>query len=240
MDLMKNAFRTMLRKSGLAVHKLKSPPYGVCAMADIHRYSPQPIRMFFDVGANIGQTTQEVLEWFPEATVFAFEPIAPTYRKLRERFASVTRVQCYEVALGASNGETTVYLKGDSQQNSLNPHLNAPTENAQKVIIESLDYFAQQHAIDFIDVLKMDTENFEIPILKGGDSLLKNQKVGFVYAEIGLSASDHLHTPLQELSEMLGDYGFELMGIYERLYHHLKPRVRSWANALFIHRSMLD
>ncbi len=49
----------------------------------------------------------------------------------------------------------------------------------------TLDRFAAVHKLDRIDLLKTDTENFDLEVIKGGQELLGDGKISFIYSEVG-------------------------------------------------------
>ena len=57
-----------------------------------------PITVFFDVGANIGQTTLCALKNFPNATIYAFEPHEVTFAALSSN-VTAPRVHAFNLAL---------------------------------------------------------------------------------------------------------------------------------------------
>jgi hypothetical protein len=62
-----------------SAHRAKD---GISPFIDIRRLSRRlgyPIQILFDVGANIGQTAQKVLDAFPSVSVVCFEPHPATF-----------------------------------------------------------------------------------------------------------------------------------------------------------------
>ena len=79
----KRAIRGLLEANGYYLRHRGAMPYGIDYMWDIKRLSAAKdlaIRTFFDVGANIGQTSELALTEFPTAKVTAFEPHPKTSR----------------------------------------------------------------------------------------------------------------------------------------------------------------
>lgn len=210
------------------------------AVADIIRYSPNPLDTLVDVGANVGQTVMEFCDAAPKLRVYAYEPISRTYDDLVRNTANLRNVACFKKALGASTGYGRIYLKADCQQNSLNPILNTRTSSSERVEIDTLDSICRKQNIDHIDVLKTDTENYDLDVMAGGLRMLSEGRVSFVLCEVGFSPHDELHTNFCELVNLLYGHDFEFLSVYDRLYHHVKPRVRSWCNALFCQRILLS
>src|SRR5262249_51705216 len=90
-------------------------PRGTAFYSDIKLSLPnfQP-KVVFDVGANIGQNTAEYLKAFPEAAIYAFEPVAATFGKLKERFKQKPRVQTEQLALSNRAGEAKMHVAESS------------------------------------------------------------------------------------------------------------------------------
>ncbi len=237
--MIKNILREVLRQCGYEFHRRGMPPYGVSPWADAARYRQKRMTMLVDVGANIGQTSLEFYEYFPAAAIHAFEPVQATYRKLKENTSHVRGIQTHQLAVGATAGIATIYLQDNHQTNSLHPALNTKTQTCEEIKVTTLDEFADQHGIQHIDILKTDTENFDLDVIEGSSRLLREHRVSFILSEVGISASDTAHTNLFQLTELMLEKDFELMGIYDRLYHYKFPRVRGWCNALFISRELI-
>jgi FkbM family methyltransferase len=236
---LKNLLRGVLLRCGYQIHRTKHPSYGVSPLADAARYRQKPMTTLVDVGANIGQTSLEFHEYFPAATIHAFEPVQATHLKLKENTRHIRGIQTHQLAVGATAGIATIYLQDNDQTNSLHPALNKKTASSETVRVTTLDEFADQHGMQHIDILKTDTENFDLDVIEGSSRLLRERRVSFVQSEVGISASDTAHTNLFQLAELMLEKDFELMGIYDRLYHYKFPRVRGWCNALFISRDLI-
>ncbi|MBK8024282.1 MAG: FkbM family methyltransferase [Chloroflexi bacterium] len=75
----------------------------------------------FDVGANIGKWSTQVLNINPNLHIHAFEPTPRTFVKLQNNLVGkpVALNQC---AVGARQGEATLHLTDHSQTNTLGWH----------------------------------------------------------------------------------------------------------------------
>jgi hypothetical protein len=58
----------------------------------------------FDVGANIGQSTECLLAKMPQAVIHAFEPGLLAFKTLTEKWGGDERVSRLQMALGAKDG----------------------------------------------------------------------------------------------------------------------------------------
>jgi FkbM family methyltransferase len=196
---------------------------------------------FFDIGANIGQTSFKIVHYFPNAEVYAFEPIKNTYDQLVKNTLALKNIKTYQKAIGSEAGEFTIYHRTNSEWNSLVKELNssARDENAssEKVIVTTVDKFISENNIKKIDILKSDTEGFEIQVLKGAEKALKSQLIDIIYIEVGFLKGDLQHTNWNEVTNYLEDYGYYFCGLFELSYGiNLRP---CYGNALFMSDSRL-
>lgn len=195
----------------------------------------------FDVGANVGQSAAGYLEAFPGATIHCFEPVAATFEELRERFAGVQRVICARCALGATSRAATIAVGGGSTQSSLvaeSPHVGELREPVQ---VRTLDDVCQERTIAHIDLLKIDTEGFDLEVLRGAHRMLEDQAISLVEVEAGMNPENPVHVPFEKLKAHLEAAGYRLFGIYEQKeeWPTLEPHLRR-TNLLFISRPTID
>jgi FkbM family methyltransferase len=186
-------------------------PYGVDAIQDIRRLSAEmniPIRTIFDVGANVGQTSQRALRAFPNAMVFAFEPSPQTFAVLSR--LSHPNFCPHNIAFSDHNAATTLFCNGTTRDSLVFADADAP---GIIVNCRTLDAFCKDKHIKAIDVLKTDTEGNDLAVLRGASQLLHHTR--FVCAEFFyLQPSNLVGTTLNEIVELLDPYGFQFVATY--------------------------
>jgi FkbM family methyltransferase len=209
MSFFRRIMRSALESQGYYLRHRAVLPYGVDYMRDIARLSAQPIRTFIDVGAHIGQTSIEALRIFPEARVIAFEPEPNSFSELRSRISS-PRFQAYNCALDAEDRMAQLTLNG------FRSSLILGDKDAPKMVVKcrTLDTFCREQAITQIDVLKIDSEGNEIPILNGARTALSFTT--FVFCEF-FSLTTSQGTSLFELNELLTRSGFQFVTSYTEI-----------------------
>jgi FkbM family methyltransferase len=125
---------------------------------------------FVDIGAHLGWYTCLVAKLNPQATVYAFEPNSMVVPLLNENIVlnNLTNVHVCQVAVGDRNGFAWI------PANDYRPGLEIidhSKENTLRVNVVSLDqWFGEDKAIP--DLIKIDAEGSEWPILAGGRVLL--------------------------------------------------------------------
>lgn len=201
------------------------------------------IDTIFDVGANIGQTATAFQPSFPGVAIHSFEPFADTFRILVQNTAHLPEVRCVQIALG--DQDTVMSAVGRSGEDS---DVNSLLEDSQRdlaqtgdlppeeIVIRRGDTYCAEKGIEKIDILKIDTEGFEVRVLDGFGKLLDGS-VRAVLSEFCLLENKARQTPLLDLLERLRPRGFELVSVYE--LRHEADGAFHYGNALFVHKNHL-
>lgn len=142
-----------------------------------------------DVGANIGNYSKAVLAGAPTATVIAFEPHPKTFKRLSESMGS-SKFTAVNAAVGDQNGKLSLYdySAGDgSEHASLFKDVIEGIHNSKaiehQVQVVRLGDFLVRNNIDFVDLLKVDTEGNELAVLMGVAEFLQKNKIGVIHFE---------------------------------------------------------
>ena len=242
---MKNLIKKLIKRAGYVVMtemRLKTIEEGkFIPTLDFHYLIKKVIDKedaicFFDVGANIGQTSKKINQYFPNASIYAFEPIKKTFDQLVANTQTITNARVYHTAMGAEMGELVIYKRPDSEWNSLVKELNELAKNegavAEIVKVNTVDLFLKEQQLKKIDILKSDTEGFEIHVLEGAKQALQDQLIDMLYIEIGFVKGDQQHTHWMDVVNYLEQYGYSFCGLFELSYgFDLKPY---YGNALFM------
>src|SRR4051794_884855 len=169
--------------------------------------------VIFDVGANIGQSTTEFVEVYPEARVFAFEPIAASFAELLEASRDLPNVVCNQLAIGPRPSSGVMKSVGTSTGNKIITG-RPPGPDQEDVQIVRGDDFCAAHDIEHIDFLKVDTEGFDLDVLCGFQKMLATEDIDVLQVEAGVYAGSPRHVPLRRFTGYLEPMGYHLFGIY--------------------------
>ena len=226
--------------SGVWFRKTKYMRPGADMFLDLSR-NTKDLKVIFDVGGNIGQTVGLFKQAYPKSVIYSFEPVAETFKELERNTLTFTNVHCKNIALGSERAEIEIILNDNptSGTNTLNPdRMNKRPDAKREVIqVETLDSFAESENLKHINMLKIDTEGWELNVLKGANNFIKNGAIDFLLCEVGFSPENKLNTYFPELNEYLIQYGYSVFALYD--YGH--KRIKSgdhYANALFINRNL--
>jgi len=237
--------RRILERAGWIVYRRSRAPYGLSLLADIGRMAEAwdwDIDVVFDVGANTGQFAREAHGALPESVVYSFEPYPPTYEALLDEGLGKWSMP-ENVALGEASGEVTMYVYGGSQStstiNSLVPDAPYPTRfglapEEATVGCTSIDSYCSSRGIDRIDLLKVDTEGFDLSVLRGADRMLRDGRVRFIYVEFNdlVEKSGVSRGALLPIATYLAQFGYDCMATYTDFIVMEKPFFKV-SNALF-------
>lgn len=154
------------------------------------RLISKPTPVLVDVGANVGEFSTLLRAHFPAAAIYAFEPVADTFAQLRDRLAGLD-VHCLNVGLGSKEESVPIYRSARGELNSLAslyPVVAQSVHQFQDTVVETirirtLDSVASEQKLDFVDLLKVDTEGHEYEVLQGARDLIRAQRVGVVLFE---------------------------------------------------------
>jgi FkbM family methyltransferase len=226
--------KSLFQQFGYTCCATGSLPTGTNPFLDLRRLSMEPKSTIFDVGAHVGQTAATFCSIYPSARVYCFEPSPETFKTLVQNCAS-KNVSAVNMAVGSYVGTTHMYAVKDSLLNSLVSQLNSPRPDSYQVTVEvtTLDQFCEEHDVRHIDLLKSDTEGYELEVLKGATRLLTERKIDAIYVECAIARCDR-HVSALDLHEFLKAYGFRLYGLYEQAHYFEPNDGHLWCNALFV------
>ena len=138
-----------------------------------------------DIGAHVGFWLKDMCNHFNY--VYAFEPIEEV-RQCLSRNVTAMNYKTYSFGLGAKNDVINVNYNPTETGNT-----HASKDGNQTITIRKLD----DMNLPKIDYIKVDTEGFEIEVLKGGENMIKEYKP-FIHVEVkerilqkqGISSND--------------------------------------------------
>ncbi len=228
-------------KLGYYIYNIDALPVGTNLRYDLlYKIQLNP-KVIFDVGANIGQTVEFYRQIYPEAHIYSFEPVPSTFAELHRNVSHYKKVTCFNIAFGEKEEDLEIQIVANenSVTNSINPlfqkNLNCSDvkHDSAQIKVKRLDDFVRDNKINHIDLLKIDTENFEIPVLKGANETLESRKVSAIICEAGFLKSNSRNSYFAEVNEILESKGFALFGIYEMGHLGFKNGVH-YGNLLYI------
>lgn len=215
-----------------AIHD--SSGLGRDAMWDMQTLAETERPTIFDVGANIGQSIDEFRHRFRRPIIHSFEPGPATFRQLQTHAAGLPDVFLNNVAMG-SRPESRTFIQNTHSDMSSFLELGSGGWGSQTgrvdVPVRTIDDYCAEHGIQAIDILKTDTQGFDLEVIKGASGMMARRKVHLVYLEIILSRMYEGLPPLDEIYRTLTDQGFAIVAFYS---FYFRDRRASFTDALFV------
>lgn len=171
----------------------------------------------FDVGANAGDWTAEVLNQGHDVEIHLFEPIPHVYKKLIQNLDK--KVISNNLAVGqkeevktfyyyeANPLLSTFYRRVDVEKQGW---LNPPKELS--VLTTTIDNYCQRHGIKRINFIKIDVGGGELDVLYGAKYFLETGRVDYLQFEYGGTYLDS-KTTLKEAFEYLQKFRYSIFKI---------------------------
>jgi FkbM family methyltransferase len=159
-------------------------------------------RTAIDVGGHCGTWSWNLAHWFD--TVEAFEPV-PEHRECWEKNMQATPkghvAHLWPCALGDKPGTVSIVTEKGSSGNSM-----VDVKGKGSVEMRTLDSF------DFKDVnlIKIDTEGFEVFVLRGAEQTVKAWKPVIVVEQKRDHSSLHFGVPALSAVKLLQGWGYKV------------------------------
>tara|TARA_Y100000389_G_C17436592_1_gene505931 strand:+ start:1088 stop:1852 length:765 start_codon:yes stop_codon:yes gene_type:complete len=175
--------------------------------------------IIFDVGANTGQSIKRFNNEFNLKEIHCFEPNVLAFEKLKK--IKSKNIFLNNLALGDKEKIQTFnnYPKTSSSsfyridKKSSIYEMNKGFYSSNVKII-TLDKYIEDSKIDKINILKIDTQGFEVSVLKGAINAVKDKRIDFIETEINLGFQYEIKTSFKEVENQLFD-NYVLLSIDE-------------------------
>jgi len=167
-----------------------------------------PVYGIIDVGANIGDTAALIRSANVNQTIYAIEG-EPTYFKLLQKNAVLFKdLTIYETFLGENTGAVTIATEVTDGTARLN------TESKREITIKKLDDLAVEAGFKNVKLLKVDTDGYDLKILRGAFSFIAENKpvIFFEYDAVYLEEQAEHGT---DIFEQLRTRGYNKLIYYD-------------------------
>jgi FkbM family methyltransferase len=149
------------------------------------RHTSKNVKTIFEVGARDGLDSIALSEYYEQSTVYTFECNPNTIETCINNLKNNPRINFYSFGLGDKKTKETFfpYMLNNSGASSFFKRIdfNDTQTSISEVEIDTISNFCKNNNIDSIDILCMDTQGFELNILKGAGDLI--HKIKFIIIE---------------------------------------------------------
>jgi FkbM family methyltransferase len=173
-----------------------------------------------DVGANIGQFYFELKVAGFDGHVISFEPLPDAHQQLMSISSKEPNWRIYDrIALGSTEEFTKINVANNSASSSIRPQTELMKQNApyaNKVSQVDITVTTLDKVMNSIPLsncaLKIDTQGYELEVLKGSSKLL--ERVKLVSLELSLVELYEGQAKYYHIDEYLRSHGFKLIDLY--------------------------
>ena len=188
------------------------------------------------IGANEGQELPEMIKQFPDSKIYCFEPQEKPFRILKNKFREYENILFYNFALGEVNKNVEMYVNNNNQ--NMSSSILEPKEHTvhhPDVTFSGLEEIDQKRFSDLgildANYLNLDTQGYELQILKGFDNL---DDINFIKTEINRKEIYKSNTLVKDLDNYLKTYGFIRV---ETIWFR---KTIPWGEAFYIKKSKIS
>jgi len=133
----------------------------------------------FDIGANYGWYSLNIAKKYPNARIYAFEPIPYSFGVLSRNIElnNFKNIRVFNIGIGKENTVSVFNFNKDASGATSMVNL-LDRENVEKIkcALRTLDSFVQEERVGGIDFIKCDIEGAEFFALQGGKGVLERHK----------------------------------------------------------------
>jgi FkbM family methyltransferase len=171
--------------------------------------------VFIDVGANVGYLSAVALGLVGRTgQVHSFEPVPEYFSRLEKLGRENPGYQFFANRVALSQIESRATIAVASQNigwNTMVPGFMPKADEAESVEVgtERLDVFIRRHCIRQISLIKIDTEGFELPVLRGLENYLEQGERPPIICEVAPHAYPLLNSTLADLRSYMLRFGYQ-------------------------------
>ncbi len=170
------------------------------------------VHTIVDVGANVGFFSMMVRDLFPKSNIYSIEPVPQIFECLKK---NLNDEQSKVFNLAISNASAKVKMSFRKNESAFshvirNSEIDKSSESEiMDVEAVTLDVFCLRNGINNIDILKIDTETFELEVLEGAKETLT--KTRLLHIEISIKDNDRY--TFSQINSLLfsAKYNFQLV-----------------------------
>jgi len=178
----------------------------------------KPGDVVFDIGANIGAHTLGIAQSVGSSgKVYAFEPADFAFAKLKRNLALNPELDArtlpQQILLAANlteRSEPRIYASWPLESDAnVHPRLRSRLVSAERAVVETLDNFILREGITRLDLIKMDVDGHELPVLQGAGETLRRFQPTLVM-EMSPYIHAEFHHSFAQFVEILKQAGYSL------------------------------
>jgi FkbM family methyltransferase len=187
-----------------------------------------------DIGAHTGAWSRTISELFPEATVYAFEPLADSCAAYEQAMSGHRAFRAFNVALGDRNGPVQLHRSSFRPLSSVLPMATdewsgllrgASSSEVVEVAMRKLDDLVDEEQLFFpgAALAKIDVQGYEDRVIDGAQKTLL--KMDYLIVETSFEELYAGQVLFDDIASTLRSLGFRYCGAIDQLSSTADGRV---------------
>lgn len=174
--------------------------------------------VILDVGANTGIMTLFFAKKVPQGTVHSFEPTDYAFNKMQNNLRlnpkyqnSITTTQAFVSSANEQDHGLSAYsswpLKSEGAKHDIH---GGVVKSAQDVPSITLDQYCEDHKLDRVNLIKIDTDGHEYEVLNGMEQVLSDCRPQVIF-EIGIYVMQERGLSFGHYSSFFERFDYQLL-----------------------------
>jgi FkbM family methyltransferase len=232
--------QTLAASCGYQIVRSPAHRHGRNPFCDMRRFlSADDSVTVFDIGANIGQSVQAFRRYLPNSRIHSFEPSPQNFRQLQQAVSGHDGITAWNYALGSQSGKVVLLENSRPTMSSLLQLGEAGWGQVEKhtdVAIRTIDDVCSEQGVAHIDILKSDTQGYDLEVFKGAERMISENRVGIIFCELIFADIYQGMPPFDAVYRHLVDRGFALVCFYDMHFNDLGHAL--YCDGLFVNRTL--
>jgi FkbM family methyltransferase len=195
------------------------------------------VKNIVHIGAHRGQEVDSYKRNFPHSKIYLFEPQKKLFNFLENNYGQDDNISLFNYGLGSKNMNKEMYISNNDGQSSsfLKPSnhlLEHPNVKFEKALTKLEIKIFDELEIRDIDFLNIDTQGYELEVLKGSKISLAND-VKYIILEVNKKELYNGCPLVADIDRFLSIYNFVRTDTYYWLDKY------SWGDAFYIKKNLI-
>lgn len=214
--------------------------------------APASRMVALDVGARIGDWSRSLVALANRRPagfdIHAFEPVPESRSSILESFDVDIRADRFHVnatALSDDILKLPIYVPHSKAGTStLHPDSHLDYERVLEIQTSTIDEYCREHALTYLDLVKVDTEGNDLKVIRGAKGLLRRGSIGVLQFEYNHTWV-HSRSYLKDVYDLISDSPYRIAKVCSaalEIYVAWHPELERYfaANFALVHEGLVD
>lgn len=174
------------------------------------------INTLIDIGSNKGQFILLCLKFFPNPTVYSFEPIKEIFEKQKNFFEFKKKIYAFNFGIGNKNKNLNFFITKRKDSSSFLTYNGSSRHNRDYLLTEKrnikirkLDQVLKNKNLIKPILIKIDVQGYELEVLKGSREILS--KIDYLLIEVSKNRMYNNQATEKEIVTFLKNKKFTML-----------------------------